>query len=80
VRIKLRWSDFTTPTRQITLPHPTDQQPIIEDAATQLLRQLWQDQPTFDPGRVPTGATECASLPSIQRAARSMAPAPGPKT
>jgi DNA polymerase-4 len=44
VKIKLRWSDFTTPTRQITLPQPTDQQPIIQDGATQLLRQLWQDQ------------------------------------
>jgi DNA polymerase-4 len=44
VKIKLRWSDFTTPTRQVTLPHPTDQQDAIEEVATQLLRQLWQDQ------------------------------------
>jgi DNA polymerase-4 len=44
VKIKLRWSDFTTPTRQTTLPYPTDQQDTIQEVATQLLQQLWQDQ------------------------------------
>jgi DNA polymerase-4 len=44
VKIKLRWSDFTTPTRQSTLPCPTDRQHAIEETATQLLRQLWQSQ------------------------------------
>ncbi|HEX8235375.1 MAG TPA: DNA polymerase IV [Abditibacteriaceae bacterium] len=44
VKIKLRWSDFTTPTRQTTLPYPTDQQDAIEEAAIQLLRHLWQSQ------------------------------------
>jgi DNA polymerase-4 len=44
VKIKLRWTDFTTPTRQTTLPRPTDQREIIEEAATLLLRQLWHSQ------------------------------------
>lgn len=40
VKIKVRWADFTTPTRQMTLPHPTDQAKVIEEAALQLLSQL----------------------------------------
>jgi DNA polymerase-4 len=44
VKIKLRWTDFTTPTRQTTLPRPTDRREIIEEAATLLLRQLWHSQ------------------------------------
>jgi DNA polymerase-4 len=44
VKIKLRWSDFTTPTRQTTLPYPTAKQDVIEEAAIQLLRQLWHRQ------------------------------------
>jgi DNA polymerase-4 len=43
VKIKVRWMDFTTPTRQMTLPHPTDQAAPIEEAARQLLLQLWAE-------------------------------------
>ena len=41
IKIKVRWADFTTPTRQMTLPQATDQAEVIVEAAHQLLRQLW---------------------------------------
>lgn len=41
VKLKLRWSDFTTPTRQLTLAQPTDEMQQIYAAALQLFRQLW---------------------------------------
>lgn len=41
IKIKVRWTDFTTPTRQMTLPQATDQAAVIEEAALELLRQLW---------------------------------------
>ena len=40
VRIKLRWDDFTTITRQTTLPIPTDQDADIYAAALTLLRKV----------------------------------------
>ena len=40
VRIKLRWEDFTTLTRQVTLPVPTDQDAVIFEAARALLRKV----------------------------------------
>ena len=40
VRIKLRWDDFTTLTRQVTLPIPTDQDTVIFEAALGLLRKV----------------------------------------
>ena len=46
IRIKLRWSDFTTHTRQIALSAPTDQDSIIYNTAESLLMKLWQaDRP-----------------------------------
>lgn len=39
IRLKLRWSDFTTLTRQITLPSPIDQDEEIYEVALRLLRQ-----------------------------------------
>ncbi|MEA4906804.1 MAG: DNA polymerase IV [Chloroflexi bacterium] len=42
VRIKLRWSDFSTFTRQMTLPTPTDQDGVLADCAFHLFYQLWQ--------------------------------------
>ena len=42
VRIKLRWSDFTTPTRQLTLPQATDESEQIYALARQLFARLWQ--------------------------------------
>jgi DNA polymerase-4 len=44
VRIKIRWTDFSIVTKQITLPQPTAQFEIIEEAAKQLLSQLWLNE------------------------------------
>ncbi len=41
VKLKIRWPDFTTPTRQLTLPQPTDEIEVIAEAATRLFAQLW---------------------------------------
>jgi DNA polymerase-4 len=41
VKLKLRWADFTTLTRQATLPRATDQETPIVTAALQLLDQAW---------------------------------------
>jgi DNA polymerase-4 len=42
VRIKLRWPDFTTITRQARLPQPTDQDGEIYAAAASLLAGAWK--------------------------------------
>lgn len=42
ITLKLRWADFTTLTRQISLPAPTDQEAIITSAALRLFAQTWQ--------------------------------------
>ncbi len=42
VRLKLRWADFTTLTRQVTLPQPTDQDGEVYGAARALFDQAWQ--------------------------------------
>ncbi len=39
VRIKIRWADFTTRTRQVRLPEPTDHPVLIADEAVALLRR-----------------------------------------
>lgn len=41
VKLKIRWPDFSTPTRQITLPQPTDEDEVLADAALRLFRQIW---------------------------------------
>ena len=41
VKIKLRWTDFTTLTRQETLPEPTDEESIILASAQKLLDKTW---------------------------------------
>jgi len=41
VKIKLRYADFTTITRQITLPEPMDDEAVILEFAQQLLKQNW---------------------------------------
>jgi len=41
VKIKLRWPDFSTPTRQVTLEQPTDDADRIYAAALQLFERLW---------------------------------------
>ena len=44
VQIKLRWADFTTLTRQITLPAPTDQDGVIYKTATELFQKVWREE------------------------------------
>ncbi len=41
VKLKIRWPDFTTPTRQLTLPQPTDEPEVIAEAALRLFGQIW---------------------------------------
>jgi DNA polymerase-4 len=43
VKLKLRWSDFSTPTRQLTLPAPTQDSKVLWEASQQLLKQLWEE-------------------------------------
>lgn len=45
VKIKVRWSDFTTLTRQLTLHHLTADTDEIAAAARELFDRLWQGQP-----------------------------------
>lgn len=42
VKLKLRWSDFTTPTRQMTLAQPSDDGEQFFSMAKQLFERLWQ--------------------------------------
>jgi len=42
VKIKLRWSDFTTLTRQMTLNNPTDRDDEIYACAEELLERYWE--------------------------------------
>ena len=44
VKLKLRWPDFTTITRQVTLSHPTADAAEIYTAAVQLFEREWQGQ------------------------------------
>jgi DNA polymerase-4 len=41
VKLKLRWANFTTLTRQVTLASPTDQSRAIYDAAVALFDKVW---------------------------------------
>jgi DNA polymerase-4 len=43
VKLKLRWHDFTTLTRQVTLAAPTDQDEEICRAVLELFYKLWQN-------------------------------------
>lgn len=42
VRLKLRWPDFTTLTRQVSLPQPTDQDSMIYAAIIDLFDKVWE--------------------------------------
>ena len=42
VKLKLRWSDFTTISRQATLPQPTDMDDEIAEAALRLFSVAWE--------------------------------------
>ncbi len=41
IKLKLRWADFTTLNRQLTLDQPTDLDGEIYNSATQLFDQVW---------------------------------------
>jgi DNA polymerase-4 len=41
VKIKVRWPDFTTLTRQTTLVQPTDDSSVIADTALKLFKAVW---------------------------------------
>ena len=41
IKLKLRWSDFSTISRQVTLPHPTDQTDIIFEQVRRLFLLVW---------------------------------------
>ena len=43
VQIKLRWSDFTTLTRQSTLSQTTNEYKVIQQTASALLNQVWEE-------------------------------------
>lgn len=45
IKVKLRWADFTTVTRQTTLTQATDDAGQIFSAANQLFAKIWQGQP-----------------------------------
>jgi DNA polymerase IV len=61
VRLKLRWSDFSTPTRQMTLPQPSDQDGILFAAVQQLFLNLWQPgRPVRLLGVGTSGLSPCA--------------------
>jgi DNA polymerase-4 len=42
VKLKLRWSNFATLSRQVTLPQPTDLDEAIFSAANELFAKAWQ--------------------------------------
>ncbi len=42
VKLKIRWPDFSTPTRQTTLGEPTADGEIIAQAAERLFEQVWE--------------------------------------
>ncbi|MRR29718.1 DNA polymerase IV, partial [bacterium] len=42
VRIKLRWSDFSTHTRQVSIDPPTDQDGVIYSLANELMMSMWE--------------------------------------
>jgi DNA polymerase-4 len=44
VKLKIRWPNFTTPTRQLTLPQPTDEPEEIAEAALRLFGQVWSGE------------------------------------
>lgn len=44
IKIKLRWPDFTTITRQVTLPAPTNDPKIIFEHALVLFHQNWRER------------------------------------
>ena len=66
VRIKIRLSDFSTFTRQVTLDQPTDQDSLICDSALDLFRRIWlRGQPVRLLGVGVSGLGECVHQLSL---------------
>ena len=65
VRIKLRWSDFSTPTRQVSLPQPTDADGVITQAACTLFDTLWDGRPVRLLGVGTSNLTPCSHQLSL---------------
>ena len=65
VRIKLRWSDFSTPTRQVSLPQPTDADGVITQAACALFDALWDGRPVRLLGVGTSNLTPCSHQLSL---------------
>ncbi len=66
IRLKIRWPDFTTPTRQLTLPRPTDDAHVIADAGMRLFHDVWvEGQPVRLIGIGVSGLTEPPSQLSL---------------
>lgn len=59
VKLKIRWPDFSTQTRQVTLAHPTAEDSVICQNGQQLFQQLWDhDRPVRLIGVGVSGLTE----------------------
>ena len=43
IRLKIRWSDFSTHTRQERLEHPTDQDGVIYATVEKLWHNIWAE-------------------------------------
>ena len=66
IKLKIRWPDFTTPTRQLTLPRPTDDADVIADAGMRLFHDIWvEGQPVRLIGIGVSGLTEPPSQLSL---------------
>lgn len=76
VRVKIRWPDFTTPTRQATLSQPTDDGVEIAAAALRLFEQLW---PAGQPVRLIGVGVSGLGMPPRQLGLWDAPPAPGPE-
>lgn len=62
VKIKIRWADFTTLTRQATLPQPSDDATQLHAAVHALLARVWQGQAVRLIGVGVSGLSEARQL------------------
>jgi len=61
IRLKIRWANFETHTRQLSIPMPTDHDSIITGAALDLFRNIW---PVGKPVRlIGVGTTQITNEP-----------------
>ncbi|MFN3978806.1 MAG: DNA polymerase IV [Caldilinea sp.] len=62
VKLKIRWADFTTVTRQITLPQPTDEAATFYAIACTLFDRVWEGQAVRLIGVGVSGLSEARQL------------------